>query len=266
MTTVQGAAGEITYNDRFDPATYLRARYGENVPLYRKEYPLGQFHDFFRNNCLTGLKVLDYGCGPTLLYSISAAAHASELVLADYTEKSRQALQLWMSKDPKAFDWSLYFDYVVQTLEGGTEAQAREREERMRKVVKAVVPCNIFEEKPIEQGYEGPYDVISSCFCLEGCITTVEEYAAGIKRLSSLLKPGGRLVIYTSERENIGKVGDWKVGEHVFHVLAINGDFIKTTLEQSGFSSVTVKHFKANVHVAYSDTPGTMFVIATKAD
>ena len=64
-----------------------------------------------------------------------------------------------------AADWSSYFDYVVQTLEGGTEVEAREREERMRKVQK-IVPCDLTQDNVIEQGYDGPYDVIVTVLCL----------------------------------------------------------------------------------------------------
>ena len=89
------------------------------------------------------LKILDYGCGPSIPYSVSAAPKASEIILADYAEPNREYLKRWLTKDPSAQDWSPYFKYVVQTLEGGSEEDATKLEEMLRNKVKAVVSCDI---------------------------------------------------------------------------------------------------------------------------
>ena len=61
------------------------------------------------------MKILDYGCGPSLPNSISAASKASEIVLADYAVSNREHLQKWVDRDSSARDWT---PYIVQTLEG----------------------------------------------------------------------------------------------------------------------------------------------------
>ena len=42
------------------------------------------------------LKILDYGCGPSIGLSISAAPKASELILAEYAEQNRKYLKKWL--------------------------------------------------------------------------------------------------------------------------------------------------------------------------
>ena len=49
--------------------------------------------------------------------------------------------------------------YVVKAFDGKGEKEAREREQRMREVLK-VVFCDALSETPMEKGYEGPYDII----------------------------------------------------------------------------------------------------------
>ncbi len=129
----QNAVSEqSSYNDRFDPVAYLHERYDpENASTIKKEFPLQQLHELFKApvHCCPGkMKILDYGCGPVPLYSISAAARASEVVFAEYTENNRHALRRWVERDPNAYNWSPYFDYIVQTLEGGSEKEARGRD------------------------------------------------------------------------------------------------------------------------------------------
>ena len=82
------------------------------------------------------------------MYEISSARNATEIVLSEYTERNRAALQLWimMNGDPKAHDFSQYFKYVVQDLEGRSEKEAFERQEKLQRVVKAIVSCDITED------------------------------------------------------------------------------------------------------------------------
>ena len=51
--------------------------------------------------------------------TISAATEALEIVLVGYCEENSQKLAKYC--DPDTFDWSPYFAYVVQNLEGKDE-------------------------------------------------------------------------------------------------------------------------------------------------
>ena len=47
-------------------------------------------------------------------------------------------LQIWQDRDPYAPNWSPFFEYVVQELEGKSKEEAAKREEELRQVIKAV--------------------------------------------------------------------------------------------------------------------------------
>ena len=93
----------------------------------------------------SGLRILEIGCGPVIAWQISAAPFASEIVMADLVQSCRDAVQLWLDKSPKAHDWTPFFRYVVQTLEGKGEEEIAKREEQLRNAVKAVIYCNALE-------------------------------------------------------------------------------------------------------------------------
>ena len=81
--------------------------------------------------------------------------------MADLVESCRDTVQLWLDKSPNAHDWTPFFRYVVQTLEGKGEEEIVRREEQLRKAVKAVIYCDLLEDPPVPPGYEGPnYDVV----------------------------------------------------------------------------------------------------------
>ena len=114
---------------------------------------------------------------------ISAASFATEIVLAEYTEEGRTAVRRWLDRDQSCFNWSPYFKYIVQALEDKSLQEAGDREECVRRVVKAVVGCDVTQDPPIKKGYEGPYDVVICCFCLVNACRTKADYSNAVRRL-----------------------------------------------------------------------------------
>lgn len=198
-STVPAAQLQHSY-DSFHAEEFLRRRFVRGNEL--SEFLLQHLATFYSDLVNSGLKVLDYGCGPSLAYSISAAPKAAEIVLADYGKSNRDSLQKWLSGDiSSGFDWTPTFQYVVQTLEGGTEEEAKKREDELRRKVKAVVYCDMTKSEFIDEHYKGPYDIVMSFLCLEVAAGDDEGYKAGIAKLTSLLKAGGHLLLYCAQRE-----------------------------------------------------------------
>ena len=89
---------------------------------------LKTLHDFYQSYDATEakLKILDVGSGPVIAHTISAAPHAAEIVLSDYTEANCAALLQWLNNDPNAFDWTHMIKHVVVNLEGKSEEEVQE--------------------------------------------------------------------------------------------------------------------------------------------
>ena len=116
-----------------DPAIFLEVHFApQSIYKAMKVFAAVNVHRFFaqKHSFSKGmpLKVLDYGCGPVLAYDISPAAGVkAEVVLAEYDEKCRNALQDWLDGNPSAWDWTPYIKYVVCELEhkDANETKAR---------------------------------------------------------------------------------------------------------------------------------------------
>ena len=246
----------------FDAEDYLGNTYHDvNAPdkiLFRLESLHRAYHVL-----PSSLKVLDYGAGPVILPSISAAGRASEIVLADVSDSNREALRKWLKGDPTAFNWSPVIDHVVQKLEGKGEEEAREREVKVRQVVKDIVHCDINEDPPVQEGFEGPYDVVMDSWCLAYACATREIYEKGIGKLAGLLKPGGTLMIFASERN---KPGSYVVGSTMYKSLPLNGEYLAKVLQEQGLSEVSVKtcsRIDSNNLLDNRDSTNTGYIFAT---
>ena len=223
--------------EMFDPWAYLDDLYGEVDGFHH--HSLKHIHEFYKScgSPSAGLKVLDFGAGPVITYVISASLYASEIVLSDHVEANRKVLQMWLDRDPNAPNWSPFFEHVVQELEGKSKEEAAKREEELRQVVKAVIPCDIHKDPPVEPAYCGPYDVIVTSFCLENACNSLEEVSGAVSKLAKLLKPEGKLVIITMDGP--GDTFFYMDGEKKFTNLSISEEALTTILQHNGFCDIT---------------------------
>ena len=260
------AASTAQLYEAFDADTYLKTTYFDvnrpDVFLFRME----SLHRAYSDLQKSSLKVLDYGAGPTIFTVISAAQRASDITMADVVEGNRKALQKWLKRDPTAYNWSPFFDHVVRKLEGGCEEGARGREERVREIVKNVVHCDINADPPVERGFEGPYDVVMDSWCLAYACTTKEAYEKGITKLVGLLKAGGTLMIFASQRT---QPGEYHVGSATFPSLPLSGEYVGRVLQEKGLCEVcvTLRDRDEKIHPLESRDPtniGYMFVTGKK--
>ena len=126
------------------------------------------------------------------------------------------------------------FRYVVEDLEGKDDH--RERERHARKLVKAVVHCDITQDPPIEQGYDKPYDIVICSLVLEGASSTKEEYRSNAARLAKLVKPGGVLLYYSIENKN----GFYKFGNECLPNVHMCNVCMLNALKDAGFTDAVL--------------------------
>ena len=232
--------------DKFNPQDYLHTYYGADTlglsPIHL--LALKTIHDFYQlyESTEAKLKILDVGSGPVISQTISAAPYAAEIVLSEYTEANRAALSQWLNNDPNAFDWTHIFKHVVVNLEGKSEKEVQVRAELVRKVVKAVVHCDVNCDPPIPSQYVDQYDIVTAFLCLTAACTTREDYVAALVRLHALLKSGGKIVLYNTDRKEqvTSTPTSYTVGSLEFFELRLSRDLISKSLKEAGFCDIKV--------------------------
>ena len=226
----------MSYEEEFDPVRYLQTRLGNLKNVERVLFPLQRFHEEFAR--LSGsLKILDYGTGPAITTLISASRLASEITLAEYSAQNRDVLRSWLDGTFDSFDWSPLFNHVVRDLEGKSVEEARAREALVRKIVKRVVSCDFTTSPIIEQGSEGPYDVVISSSCLT-CCSTLAQYNDNLKNVSALVKRGGTFMLYHSERNMEREVGTYYIGSTPFDIVNVSESHVVEQFLCLGFPDV----------------------------
>ena len=227
------------YGKCFDVQQYLQSYTNFSSSRY---FPLEELHKLCAdlNVGPKSLSVLDIGTGPCTAYLISIAPYASKIVLAEYAAPNRAALTAWLENQKHAYDWTPYFKKIVTEIEGKDEIEVQRRVTMVREKVKAVVPCDITISPPVPQEYMCQYDIVQSFLCLQSACQTKEECFAGIARMALLVKPGGKIILYFAELEEVKGKSFYPVGSQMFFSLPISKVTVVKCIEDAGFHDINL--------------------------
>jgi len=204
-------------------------------------FNLKSVYDVMKSGRFKGAKMLDIGSGSTVHNIASASAHFPNIILSDLVDENREQLKMWLMGHPNCFDWSYMLDLVakIESPDSDPKHVRPTLEARIRNSVKGVLKCDLsilsdyIVEVDEKKDYDlsPPYDLVSSFWCLENCAVDFTTYAASLKNINQILKPGGGFIL--AGFENCVKM--YTVGEKPFHCMKISLDDVITALNIAGF-------------------------------
>ncbi|XP_068236839.1 nicotinamide N-methyltransferase-like [Palaemon carinicauda] len=184
------------YLSDFNPLEYHSTFYStldDEVKFF-----LDNYHDAFqKDNLLKSLssnkrRVLDFGCGPVPVYAATAAYFTNSITMAEIVPANRKALESWMSSEEDAIDWSQFFTHIA-SLDDETRT-GDEYATKLQDAFQLVVPCDGGLPNPLHPVCQ-TYDVVMSTLCLEFATTSLDDYRSMLANVTSLIKPGGVLMM-----------------------------------------------------------------------
>ncbi|XP_031563646.1 nicotinamide N-methyltransferase-like [Actinia tenebrosa] len=248
------------YERFFDPYDYMDTYYDDPK---KDRFSLGRIEQFWSKIGGYNLKVLEYGGGPIISRLVTAAPHAREIIFADYCKANRQAVQAWIDKDSKAFDWRDTFDFIVGELEGKGTDEVAKREDELRQKIRAIVPCDIKSDNILEipaslgDKYGPPYDVVATSLCLEAVVESEQEYKDTVAKLAKLVKPGGYLMMYAVISQTFYMVGSKK-----FSSFCLTKEMVEESMKDTGAKIMHIDMATSSgIKLDYmADTQDEMFI------
>ncbi|XP_044153918.1 nicotinamide N-methyltransferase-like [Bufo gargarizans] len=229
--------GKNEYQTLFNPKAYLEFYYQLGSGSMGDEYlqfALKELVETFHSGKLKGDTLIDIGTGPTIYQLLSACECFKNIIVSDFTDKNREEFNVWLKNQPGAFDWSPVVKHVCR-LEGD-RIPWEQKEERLRKTIKQVLKCDVFNINPIDPVTIPQVDCLLSCLCLEAACKDLESYITALKNITTLLKLGGYLVLMGVLGNNYYMVGDVK-----FSGLNLSETFLREVITGAGY---VIKSFK----------------------
>ena len=233
-----GYLDRLKYIKEWDPKAYLSSKYCDPLQYNIELQHTIDFYSSFPDNSLT---ILEYSGGPSLLKMISVVPKASKIIFSDFLEQNRHEVKIWLDNEPGAFDWKPAIKHCLK-LEGGCGdvKDIRKRESMLQDKIKAVIHCDLASENIIEEGFRGPYDVVNCDGVLDAICKTKEQFIEGVKKLSTLLKKGGHLIVTTDDSDSYG----FSDVEFITPI-DINQSILEEAFLAAGFIDVSCKSYSS---------------------
>uniref|UniRef100_A0A8C3FRM8 Nicotinamide N-methyltransferase n=1 Tax=Chrysemys picta bellii TaxID=8478 RepID=A0A8C3FRM8_CHRPI len=258
-STMAEFTGGDDYQAEFDPKAYLNHyKFGEGT--WGEEYlnfVLKHYCKTFTSGGVKGDTLIDIGSGPTIYQLLSACENFKEIIASDYTDRNRQELEKWLKNEPGAFDWTPVVKYVCE-LEGDREKWA-EKEEKLRKKVKQVLKCDVSKSNILAPASLPQADCLLSALCLEAACKDLNSYRAALKNISSLLKPGGHLVMVIVLKETY-----YMVGQRRFSCLYLERESVEEALREAGYDVQCMEVTPNRSQRTFSDFEAVLSLVACK--
>ena len=197
-----------------------------------------QFHNSWDNSTAT---LLELGSGPYIHTLISAAPYVGQIYHTDYLEECRQEVLMWKKKDPNAYNWTPYFKYIVNKLEGISDSDAVvQREELLRGKLKDSLFLDM-KSASMLPGYPGKpeFDIIYTGFCIESIAASLQDYKDIMERVYNMLNPNGFLLMLASQGCTW-----YSVNEVVYPTYPIHITDVLSTLNELGLTLCYIENIK----------------------
>jgi hypothetical protein len=244
------------FNRFFNPRTYLEENFGavDDEDLFTIR---------FICSCLKPiehpLSIHEFGGGPTL-YSVAAlVSKAREIHFSDAVEANLREVETWIKASPAAFDWK---DHIRLALEAeGLPVDQNaiiKREADMRRLITKIMVCDAQAPNPLEP-YHFSYDLVTAHHCTDVAATNVDEWFQVIKNVSSLVRPGGYLLLSVTTGST-----SYTVGDKVFHCVDLTPTQIEKGYCLSGYDPVSI-HIQTHRNELQREYSGIIMAIGRKS-
>lgn len=239
------SSDQVVHNfSLFSPADYLKEYYSE---IGTENAFLLDFLHAVHSVREPAARMLEIGGGPTVYQLISACRRTEEIVFSEYLPQNREQVELFRAADPRAFDWSAYFEYVLR-LEGAdhpTADRVAERKDELRHKIRAVVPYDARSETPLGP-FADRFELVAVNFCLESITADEREYRRSLETMTEYLATGGLLVMTALKQADYYHVGKLK-----FPAFPVDEKSLDRYLNELSYGSIEIRSLPAEHSQGY---------------
>ncbi|XP_053308405.1 nicotinamide N-methyltransferase-like [Spea bombifrons] len=210
--------------DRYFSATADKLYYDEVVV-----FPMKVLHKAVAKGNIRGEVLIDVSVGPTFHQLLSVSEYFKEITVLEFSDACIKDLENWVKKGDDAFDLSHTSKFLTELQE--TNDKWEEKEENVRKRIKHILKCDFTKKNPTDPVVLPKADCIVSYFGINVVSKDQKSYSDNLKKLSIMLKPGGRLLLFGGFNAVFFTLADEK-----FHTLSYDEAFLRKALAEAGFA------------------------------
>ncbi|OCT98973.1 nicotinamide N-methyltransferase [Xenopus laevis] len=221
------------------------------------KHPLKSLHMEFALGHIKGESLIDISIGPLIFPLFPIFEYFKEITILKFNDDCIKEVEKWKTSDTDACDWSHAVMFMME-LEGNSVVWTH-KEEQLKRRIKHILKCDLSKENLVDQRMVPKADCVLSAWIMETISKDETSYCRNLKKISSLLKLGGHLIL----------IGDIQgsffiVGGHKYHILSVGEEFLRKALQDEGYSIVLYNAVERNAEKQTTNYKKIVCIIAQK--
>ncbi|XP_031746613.1 nicotinamide N-methyltransferase-like isoform X1 [Xenopus tropicalis] len=209
------------------------------------------------NRSVKGETLMNISVDGNLSENFVAADFFNYIILLESSNPSMKALENWVRNEPGGAKQSHAAEFACSLK--GQSTEWKKQEEKTRRAIKQVVKWDITKENPLGAVVLPQADCIVTLYYLELVSKDHNMYINLLKKLLSLLKIGGHLILMA-----LINISYYTVGQHKFAALKCNEEFIQKALTEAGCSILSSETHKRDFKSLLSDYEAITYFVCCK--
>ncbi|XP_068099278.1 nicotinamide N-methyltransferase-like [Hyperolius riggenbachi] len=244
-----------------DSRTLLETYFSENPDMPFKDdallLPIEKMHNALSNGQITGKTLIDISAGPQIHHLYSACEFFQEIIVMRTNEHCIMEIMKWQNDRTGAFSWG-HMTAHVTNLEGKSD-ESETKEMKLKSAITHVVKFDTETESLNDLIGIPQADCIITFWLLEAISKDKDDYVRHLKKILTLLKPGGHLILLGATNTSY-----YTIGEHRFHVFSCDDSFVRNALVAVGLTILQFEVAPRKSASDLSDYDGFLFITACK--
>ncbi|XP_053310598.1 nicotinamide N-methyltransferase-like [Spea bombifrons] len=245
----------------FDPVQLLEDFYSSRAEKMIVEEATNRHIEYLYKELssghIKGDMLIDFSVGPVISHLLPICEFFKEITVLEFNAVCISELEKWRSSHEEAYDWSHASKYMMD-LEGKYDGW-QEKEEMLRRKMNRILKCDLTKDNLTDPIVLPKADCIIAAHILNVVSIDKDAYISNLRKITSLLKPGGRLILF-----GLSNASYYITGGHKFRILTYDEEFVKKVLNDERYTieSFETQDRKTSSHII--DHEKIIFAIAMK--
>ncbi|XP_056397729.1 nicotinamide N-methyltransferase-like [Hyla sarda] len=193
-------------------------------------YPAERLHHL--SGLMKGSSLIDFSTGLGIAHLLAISDSFQEITLLNANENYVVELEKWRQNHTDSLDFSHWAPTICDLTVNREEPQ--KLEEKLRKKVNRVLHCDFTKENVTEPHVLPKVDCGLCIWSLGPISTDQASYTENMRKMVSLLKVGGHLVVFGGFNASYFVLGDKK-----YHTFMYDENTVRTAMAAAGCSIIS---------------------------
>ncbi|OCT66970.1 indolethylamine N-methyltransferase [Xenopus laevis] len=248
------------HDEELDPCHLFDTYAGADKTISKKELVenhLKFIYNLFLSGSVKGETLIHISIGSCVTEAFIAADFFKNIILLESSDCCMKTLEKWINNEPGAPEQSHFAEFACSLK--GKSTEWKKHEEKARRALKKVVKWDITKENPLGAVVLPQGDCLIALYHLEFVSKGQDMYIILLKKLSSLLKIGGHLILVA-----VINMSYYTVGQHKFSGLKCDEEFIQKALTEAGCTIVKSETHKSHFQSPLIDYESIAYFVSRK--